>query len=109
MTMVLENDPEVLATFRGEAEDRLHELEQGLVRLRSPGADRAAEVHDMFRAAHSLKATSNLLGFRELERLAKRLEDRLQDMRRNPADTGAHLMEELVRYLDEIGLAIDNL
>ncbi len=107
--MVLENDPEVLATFRGEAEDRLQELESGLARLRTPDADLSTEVHDLFRAAHSLKATSNLLGFAELERLAKRLEDRLQDLRRNPAPPDDQAMEEFVRYLDEIGLIIDTL
>ncbi len=107
--MVFENDPEVLSTFKGEAEDRLHELESGMKRLRLSNIDLASEVHDMFRAAHSLKATSNLIGFRDIEKQAKMLEDRLQQLRRDPSPPGEDIMEELVRYLDEIGLRIDTL
>lgn len=106
----LDKDPEVLATFKGEAYDRLAELEYGIDLLRNGcSQDVATVVHDLFRAAHSLKATANLLGFRGIESAAKELEDVLHHLRGNPCPLDEAMKNTLMRLLDVVGLRIDDL
>ncbi len=106
----LDKDPEVLATFKGEAYDRLAELECGVDLLQhGESIDVATVVHDLFRSAHSLKATSNLLGFQGIEKAAKNLEDLLHQLRKQQRPLDAQTKEQLVQLLDTVGLCIDDI
>lgn len=106
----LNKDPEVLATFKEEAYDRFAELELGVSLLdKAAPNDIATIVHDLFRSAHSLKATANLLGFTRIEKASKSLEDILHSLRKNDRSYDAQTAENLVRLLDEVGLGIDAL
>lgn len=106
----LDKDPEVLATFKGEAYDRLAELEYGVDLLQhGQDYDLPTVVHDLFRSAHSLKASANLLGFNDIEKAAKNLEELLHQLRKqqNPPDQATK--ELLVQRLDTVGLRIDDI
>lgn len=106
----LEQDPEVLATFKGEAYDRLAELECGLDLLRHGQAyDLTTVVHDLFRSAHSLKATASLLGFLAIEKETKRLEEILHELRKMGTKPDEIMLETMLQLLDSVGLHIDDL
>lgn len=103
-------DPEVVATFREEAEERVIELEQGLRRLQSLGAgDAGSLVGPLFRSAHSLKAGANLLGFREMERAAHVMENMLEQLRKGELALDATALDQLIESLDRIGFMLDEM
>jgi two-component system chemotaxis sensor kinase CheA len=79
---MFENDPEVLAAFAEESGQRLADLENGLLELeRTAQAPAADLLNAVFRDAHSLKAGAGLLGLKQLETAAHRLENVLDLVR----------------------------
>ncbi|GAA2670569.1 chemotaxis protein CheW [Actinoplanes palleronii] len=78
----------LLAQFLAEADDLLAPVGESLLRLRRNPDDRTA-ADTMFRAAHTLRASSGLFDLPELTRLAHAIEDRLAEVRSDrpvPAD-----------------------
>jgi chemotaxis protein histidine kinase CheA len=76
------DDAEVLEMFAREAADRLDEIEAGLVKLKKTAGTPDPElVGTVFRAAHSLKAAANLLGFTAIDQLTHKAENILQKIR----------------------------
>ncbi len=79
---MLEHDPEVLAAFAEESASRISSLERGLLELeRDPAHPDAELLNAVFRDAHSVKAGANLLGLRQVETAAHRLENVLDLLR----------------------------
>ena len=56
------DDPELVATFRAEVEERLASLCEGLLRLESNPSPRQM-VSGMFRDAHTVKGSARMLKF----------------------------------------------
>jgi len=104
----LVQDPEVLAAFMGEAEERILEIEAGLKALtHQTGQVDEHLLHRMFRCAHSVKAGANLLEIRELETRAHALENLFHDLRNGRATLDAPLVDKLWERLDDMGLLLD--
>ena len=96
-------DPEVLATFSEEAEERLSSMESGLLRLEKNLANRDLDLlRDIFREAHSLKATSNLLGFIEIETVAHHLENTLEQLRQGNLTPTEQMISDLLAHVDSM-------
>ena len=71
---------ELMATFRGQADELLAALEQGLLALeRAPQDDEA--LHAVFRAAHTIKGDARMVGLDEVAVAAHALEDVLEQLR----------------------------
>ncbi len=105
--MDFREDDEVVETFLLEAQNHLTAIETGLVELeRSHPHKDDALLHRIFRAAHSIKATSNLLELRKVERLTHRLENILQSLRKNECDAVPELIQVLLETLDMIRLLL---
>ncbi|HEX8824646.1 MAG TPA: chemotaxis protein CheA [Archangium sp.] len=94
---------QLLATFAGEAEDILTEMEETLVGLEEhPDDERLSSI---FRGAHTLKGASAALGFSGMLDLSHVLEDVLEALleRRLPvADEQVSLLLEVVDRLREM-------
>ena len=68
------NDPELVATFRQEVEDRLTSLCDGLLKLeRHPQPDQLVKA--LFRDAHTVKGSARMLGLDDVVEVAHRSED----------------------------------
>jgi two-component system chemotaxis sensor kinase CheA len=79
---MFDHDPEVLAAFAEESAMRISSLERGLLALeRDPARASADLLNSVFREAHSVKAGANLLGLRQVEIAAHRLENVLDMLR----------------------------
>lgn len=105
--MDFRDDDEVVETFLLEAQEHLNAIETGLVELERTHPEKdAALLQRIFRAAHSIKATSNLLELRKVERLTHRLENILQSLRKNECDAVPELVEVLFETLDMIRLLL---
>ncbi|MDY6782533.1 MAG: Hpt domain-containing protein [Cyanobacteriota bacterium] len=64
----------ILGYFIEEAKEHLETLEQGLMELNSVVRD-PERINEMFRAAHSIKGGSAMLGYSSIQKTAHRLED----------------------------------
>src|SRR5262245_38609298 len=74
------DDPELVATFRAEVDERLASLCQGLLRLEEHPAARQL-VGSLFRDAHTVKGSARMLGLDAVVGVAHRCEDLLAAVR----------------------------
>ena len=70
------DDPELIATFRAEVEERLASLCEGLLRLENHPSPRQL-VAALFRDAHTVKGSARMLGLGAVVDIAHRAEDLL--------------------------------
>jgi chemotaxis protein histidine kinase CheA/CheY-like chemotaxis protein len=74
------DDPELLATFRAEVEERLASLQSGLLQLETHQAPRQV-VTLLFRDAHTVKGSARMLGLEGVLHVAHNMEDLLGALR----------------------------
>jgi len=98
---MLDHDPEVLAAFAEESAVRIGSLERGLLALeRDPARASADLLNSVFRDAHSVKAGANLLGLRQVEIAAHRLENVLDMLRSDRLAAGPEVCQTLLDGVD---------
>ncbi len=108
--MDFREDKEVLETFVEEATDRMAEIESGLLDLEHSGQGVDPEVvHGAFRAAHSLKATANLLNFKHIESLSHKMENVLEMFRNQALAPDGLVIAVLLAGLDKIRELVENI
>src|ERR1700733_5763951 len=74
------DDPELLATFRAEVEERVASLQAGLLALESHPSPRQV-VASLFRDAHTVKGSARMLGLSVVLAVAHNAEDLLGSLR----------------------------
>ncbi len=77
------HDPELIETFLGEADESVQQLERNLLALDADAADPEA-VNAAFRAAHTLKGNSAMMGLKDVAAFTHAIESvlaRLRDRR----------------------------
>lgn len=102
------DDPELLATFRAEVEERLASLSAGLLQLESHPAPRQV-VAGMFRDAHTVKGSARMLGLSGVLQVAHRCEDLLGALRDERLPVRRDLVDLLLAACDGIGSALPGL
>ncbi|MFO0946082.1 MAG: Hpt domain-containing protein [Planctomycetota bacterium] len=103
---------ELLGEFLDEAAQLLgiltHRLLEVDERIKSdhlhcfPSRENLDVVNEIFRAAHSIKGASGMLGLRNVNAVTHRLEGQLDDVRAGRKDLTSALIEVLLRYVDWI-------
>jgi len=108
--MDFRQDEEVVETFVVETNERIGEIEAGLLALEkmAPAVDQDL-VHRIFRAAHSIKAGSNLLKLHNIQELSHRLEHVLQRFRLGELAPDGDNITVLLDVLDRIRQLAENL
>lgn len=102
-------DEEIMETFIQEMERRLSEMNSGLSAL-EPGRAPDRETMDaIFRAAHSLKSSANLLAFKNIEAVTHQLESVLDAMRWGKLVPRAETLEALNQGLDTLQYLLEDL
>lgn len=105
---MFDHDPEVLAAFAEESAVRIGSLERGLLALeRDPASASADLLHSVFRDAHSVKAGANLLGLRQVEVAAHRLENVLDMLRSGRLAAGPEVCQALLDGVDLLREILD--
>jgi two-component system chemotaxis sensor kinase CheA len=87
------------AAFRGEAEERLAEMEETLLLLAEQPASEEA-LHTLFRGAHTVKGDALTVGFPRLAEVMRLAEDLLERVRAGTAELAARDVGVLMRVLD---------
>jgi chemotaxis protein histidine kinase CheA/ActR/RegA family two-component response regulator len=96
------DDPELLATFRAEVEERVASLSAGLLQLESHPSPRQV-VAGMFRDAHTVKGSARMLGLTGVLSVAHRCEDLLGAIRDERLSVRRDLIDLLLASCDGIG------
>lgn len=99
-------DPELLATFRAEVEERLASLSAGLLQLEGHAAPRQL-VAGLFRDAHTIKGSARMLGVEPLLRVAHACEDSLGLVRDGRREPDRELVDELLAACDEMARLVE--
>jgi two-component system, chemotaxis family, sensor kinase CheA len=103
--MARKNFDEILNEFLDESSEGLQQLDTLLVKLeheRDP-----ARVADIFRAIHTIKGTSGLLGLNNLEMLAHAGEDLLTEIRDGNLIPNKEITTALLQMVDSIRAAME--
>jgi chemotaxis protein histidine kinase CheA/CheY-like chemotaxis protein len=95
------NDPELVATFRQEVEDRLASLCDGLLKLEHHPQPRQL-VAALFRDAHTVKGSARMLGLDGVVDAAHRAEDLLGAIRDGRFDPRSDLVDLLLAAAEGI-------
>ena len=96
------NDPELVATFRAEVEERLSSLTSGLLSLESHPRARD-QIAALFRDAHTVKGSAKMLGLDAVVGVAHVMEDLLGDLRDGRLPVRRDLIDLLLVACDGIG------
>ncbi len=99
------DDPELLATFRAEVEERLASLQSGLLALEGAGNPRQA-VAGLFRDAHTVKGSARMLGLDGVLHVAHSMEDLLGLVRDGRLKVRRDLVDLLLAACDGIDRAL---
>lgn len=96
-----------IAAFLSEAEDYIRILEQGLVRLEKETGD-IPLINELFRAAHTLKGCSRMMGYTEISDKAHAIEDILGRVKEGKETLPGPNAEAVFRLLDDVkaGIAV---
>ncbi len=99
------DDPELLATFRAEVEERLASLQAGLLALETATAPRKV-VAGLFRDAHTVKGSARMLGLQGVLRVSHSMEDLLGALRDGRFAVRSDLVDLLLASCDAIDRAL---
>ncbi|MGD8623129.1 MAG: hybrid sensor histidine kinase/response regulator [Anaerolineae bacterium] len=88
-----------IGKFSVEAEEHLQNLNEGVLRLERGEADPEL-MAEILRAAHTLKGSARMMGFKEINQVAHRLEDLLLEVKEERIETNPLLCDLLFRALD---------
>ena len=95
------NDPELVATFRQEVEDRLSSMCDGLLKLENHSQPRQL-VAALFRDAHTVKGSARMLGLDGVVDAAHRAEDLLGAIRDGRFEPRSDLVDLLLASAEAI-------
>src|SRR3954470_20248578 len=99
------DDPELLATFRAEVDERLASLSAGLLQLEGHPSPRQL-VTGLFRDAHTVKGSARMLGLDGVLQLAHASEDLLGALRDGRFGVRRDIIDLLLASCDAIGVAV---
>src|SRR5881398_1910294 len=95
------DDPELLATFRAEVEERVASLTAGLLQLETHPSPRQV-IGGLFRDAHTVKGSARMLGLTGVLQVAHRCEDLLGALRDGRLTVRRDLIDLLLAACDGI-------
>src|SRR5665213_3502954 len=98
-------DPELLATFRAEVEERLASLRAGLLQLESNGSPRQL-IAGLFRDAHTVKGSARMMGLTAVLHTAHAAEDLLGALRDGRFQVRRDYVDLLLATVDGISRSI---
>ncbi len=99
------DDPELLATFRAEVEERLASLQAGLLTLEGHGNPKKV-VGSLFRDAHTVKGSARMLGLQGVLHVSHSMEDLLGALRDGRFGVRRDLVDLLLASCDAIARAL---
>lgn len=100
--------PDMVDEFLEEVQAHIDTLQAGLIKL-SAGPCEPALINDLFRSSHSIKGQSGQMGAKPLERVAHKLEDVLDLVRRGQLALTPASTESLLHVIDALQAILEQL
>lgn len=105
---MLPEQQRILGYFIEEAADHLNTIEQGLLNLQATIED-SEMVNEVFRAAHSVKGGSAMLGLGSIQQVAHRLEDSFKVLKDRPVRVDQRLESLFLAVFDALEALVEQL
>ena len=99
---------EELTVFFQEADEQLQLLDEDLIRLEKEGADMEL-LQGIFRAAHTLKGSSAMVGLEDMSRVAHAAETVLDKLRNKTLTIDTDVIDALLNSLDILKILRQNI
>ena len=100
--------PDDLKVFLQEAESLLELLDEDIIRLEQE-SDNGELLQEIFRAAHTLKGSSGMLGFQAMAGLTHAMEDLLDRVRKGTLPVTPEIVDALLASLDGLKVLMSGL
>lgn len=92
---------EELAVFLEETDEQIKLLDEDLVLLEKSGV-KPEIIQEIFRAAHTIKGSSAMLGYGDMSTVAHAMETALDKLRSNKLEISTELIDALLKGLDTL-------
>lgn len=92
---------EEITVFFDELQEKIDVISQGLLELEEKGLDLEL-VNEIFRAAHTIKGSSGIMGFEKMANLTHEMENVLDQLRNEKLEVSSDLVTVLFACLDSI-------
>lgn len=102
------SDPEIFSDFIIEAKEHLETIEPNLLLLEKQPGDLSL-LDAIFRPMHSLKGASGFLGLPQINSLAHKAENILDELRKGNLRVSSEIMDIILAATDALRIMIDNL
>lgn len=100
--------PEELKVFLEETEEQIELLDEGIVRLEKEG-ENSDLIQEIFRAAHTLKGSSAMVGHQRMAELTHTMESLLDKVRNGDITVSTGIIDALLYGLDAIKVLKDEI
>ncbi len=94
--------------FAQEAREHIEQLNRGILALEKQPEDEEV-LGEILRSAHTLKGSSRMLKFADVNQIAHQMEDLLGEVKSGKVALGAEVCDVLFRALDRIGACVDGI
>jgi two-component system chemotaxis sensor kinase CheA len=101
MSLIEDITQEELEVFLQEADEQLLLLDEDLIKLEKEGS-KAELLQEIFRAAHTLKGSSAMVGLEKMSRVAHAAETVLDKMRNHTLPVSTEVIDALLQSLDAL-------
>lgn len=108
MDLAADITPEDIKVFLQEAEEHIQLLDEDLIRLERE-EDRTDLLQEIFRAAHTIKGSSAMLGYASMTEVSHAMEGVLDRLRQNTLAVTTEVIDGLLQGLDMLRLLKDEL
>ena len=97
-----------LEIFLDESNEHLQTLSDQLIILEKE-PDNSDTIHEIFRAAHSLKGMAGTMGYKRMQNLTHDMENVFSEVRNGNMEVNSNLVDVLFQCLDALETYVDNI
>lgn len=101
-----QSDPEMLKGYINDTEDLMSKLDSGILALEQNPSDKET-IEGIFRAAHTIKGSSGMFGFKGMERVMHRAENLFDLVRKGSLQPTSDHIDLMFKAMDVIRTLID--
>ena len=100
--------PEELQVFLQDTDEQLQLLDEDIVKLENEG-DNPDLLQEIFRAAHTIKGSSAMVGYETMAELTHAMESILDKLRHGELSVTTEIADALLHALDDLRVLRENL
>jgi len=108
VTLAADITPEELQVFLQDTDEQLQLLDEDIIKLES-GINNEEILQEIFRAAHTIKGSSAMLGYHKMAELTHAMENILDKLRKGTLSVNTQIVDALLHSLDVLRVLRGNL